>query len=266
MTEEIVVDWNNVLQCNNFLNNGVENAYFEYVWHKYYDNPELKFEDWPGGNWQFDQHWLIKYYLNFVVARDLYVNSTVLDLGCGISFYAKWVIDCGAKLYHGVEPDNTRYNFNLELSKLRGIANQTRFICDSAETFLQNKNNYDLVLLPESLYYMHNQHEILNSINTKISPRWLIVESVVANESSNHPQGIFTVDYSSDNPKDYDSYYSGEHPRLKIQASRQAYAKLFKSTGWNIHSYYDFKNYQGKDFPTLSIKEGRKMFYVLTKA
>ena len=94
----------------------------------------------------------------------------------------------------------------------------------------------------------------------------MIVESVVANESSNHPQGVFTVDYSSDNTKDYDSYCSGEHPRLKIQASRQAYAKLFESTGWNIHSYYDFKNYQGKDFPTSSIREGRKMFYVLTKA
>jgi SAM-dependent methyltransferase len=264
MPEEIVVDWNKVLQCSKMLNNGIENRYFEYFWHKYYDNPGLAYKDWPGGNHDFDHHWFIKYYLNFVFCRDLIKDNTVLDLGCGISFYAKWAVDCGAKLYHGVEPDLTRYQYSQDLCNLRGITSQTLFSCQDAESFLcANNQKYNVVLLTESLYYMQNQHKVLSLIKSKINPDYVIVESVVAHDVDKYPDGIFSVDVAPSDTKSYEGYTS-KLPQLKIQASRKAYKKLFESTGWTVKYFYDFVNYQGEHFPTQSIKERRKMFYVLT--
>jgi SAM-dependent methyltransferase len=265
MSKEIIVDWNEVLQCNKTLNNEIENKYFEYTWHKYYDNPGLSYSNWPGGSHEFDDHWLIKYYLNFVFCGNVFKDSTVLDLGCGICFYAKWAIDCGARLYHGVEPDSTRWQYSQDLCDLRNISDKTLFSCVDAESYLGATNqNYDVVMLSESLCYMHNQHKILSQIKSKVNPKYLIVESVVAHDVEQHPDGLFSVSMSPVDTKSYEGYKSN-FTALKIQASRKAYEKLFESTGWKIKHFYDFSNYQGRHFPTQSIKEYRKMFYVLTQ-
>ena len=264
MSAEIKLDWNKVLDCTSIINNNIDNTHFEYIWHKYIDNPDIEYKDWKPSGLTFDSHWLIKYYLNFIHYKDLYKDCNVLDLGCGIPFYAKWCLDSGAKCYDGIDLD--RIIIGNQLLELQNLKDKANIISDDIESYVQRqkkwRKTYDIVYLVESLYYVHNQHNFLTAIRENIKPKNLIIESIVVDDILEHPEGIIRVKYSSPDPKDYDGVNS-EFPRLKMHNSRKAYEKLFESTGWKIKEYYDFKNYKGPDFPNENIANGRKMFYVL---
>jgi len=266
MSTEIKLDWNKVLNCSAIINNNIDNVHFEYIWHKYITNPDIEYKDWKSSGLTFDSHWLVKYYLNFINDKDLLKDCNVLDLGCGIPFYAKWFLDSGVKYYHGIDLDANRITNGKRLLELQNLKDKANIFLDNIENYVQKqkkwRRTYDIVYLIDSLYYVHNQHDFLTAIRKNIKPKNLIIESVVVDDILEHPEGIIRVKYSSEDPKNYDGVKS-ELPRLKMHSSRKAYEKLFESTGWKIKEYYDFKNYKGPDFPNENIKNGRKMFYIL---
>ena len=275
MPAEIKLDWNKVLNCSAIINNNIDNVYFEYIWHRYIDNQDIEYKDWKPSGLTFDSHWLVKYYLNFIHCKDLLKDYNVLDLGCGIPFYAKWFLNSGAKSYDGIDLDFNRIIIGDQLLELQNLKDKANIISDDIESYVykpqfvdsrpwipQYLKLYDIVYLIESLYYIHNQHDLLTTIKQNIKPKNLIIESVVVDDILEHPEGIIRVKYSSEDSKDYDGVKS-DLPRLKMHSSRKAYEKLFESTGWKIKEYYDFKNYKGPDFPSENIANGRKMFYVL---
>jgi len=101
-------------------------------------------------------------------------DKTVLDLGCCVASLGAWVLDKGAKHYHGVEYDETLCKLaNDNLSKY--FKNYT-ITQDFIENFFENNTeHFDIIVASGIIYGYFNPSEFIDEV-VKISNN-IIIES-----------------------------------------------------------------------------------------
>lgn len=90
-------------------------------------------------------------------------DKTVLDLGCCVASLGAWVLDKGAKHYHGVEYDETLCNLaNKNLSK---YFNNFTITQDFIENFFENNTeHFDIIVASGIIYGYFNPSEFIDEV------------------------------------------------------------------------------------------------------
>ena len=101
-------------------------------------------------------------------------DKTVLDLGCCVSSLGAWVLDNGAKHYHGVEYDEALCNLSRDnLSKY--FDNWTITQAFVEDFFEKNTEHFDIVIASGIIYGYNNPSDFIDEL-TNISDK-IILES-----------------------------------------------------------------------------------------
>ena len=248
----------------------IDSGYVEYIWHKFYDNPNAVFENINNHTtWQYPECWLARYWLTYTLHSHLINDKDILEIGSNFNFYSVWSMLNGAKSVHGIEPDADRKKLGKEFLQIRGFEKQVHTDLLDVNQFLEQYDGkkYDIVFFQDVLYYLHNPIEVLHRITHQIKPKYMFLESTVthdfdtSNNENNFNKGSFHVYYPSQDSITVQSYK--QQMTMALTPSRTALWEMLKQD-WKIISYYDYQDFVGHG-ESPPRKEGMKDFYVLER-
>ena len=247
---------------------GIDNNSIEYIYHKFFDNPGYTYEQSlkDPKSWQVPDCWLARYYCYYVVNKDLFLGSSVLDLGANFNFYGTWALDNGATSVHGIEPDPRRFALGNEYVNIKGYNNAYRLDSWTVDQFMQNYRGekYDVVLLLDMIYFLTNGIELLDFLKNTVKPKYVFLESNIDFDSDSESLGHFKLIDASTDTKHFSAYSSDPDATTKMALlpSKNALRNVVLSQGWDITCYYDYLDFLGRG-ESPPRKEGRTNFYVL---
>lgn len=242
-----------------------DSGYVEFIWHKVFGDRDAVFEKVENHKtWKFPECWRSRYWLNYIKHKDLFKDANVLEIGSLFHFYSVWSIMAGAKSVHGLEPHKERHEISKEYVKIRQMAGQIKSENTSIESFMKNYEGqqYDIVFFQAVMYYLHNPIEVLHFITTKLKPKYLFLETSVADDIDDN--GHFVL--WNDNSTDTEGFQLWEDKEImsSLTPSRNALRNLINTYDWKIKTYYNYKDFigHGEDPPR---KDGRIDYYVLER-
>jgi len=234
--------------------------YIEFIFHKLFDSPECKFSDYDISTcqWSFPECWVLRYYLYFVLHKELIQGANILDLGSNLNFYAVWAMLNGANKIDSVEAEKVRYKLSLEYVGINNLTSYINTVNQTIDEFIKEYHDqkYDVVFLLDVLYYFSNGIDVLQFIKDTIKPKYLFLESTVVDDYCN--SGHFNLWTTSGDPKIFQSYTE----KSALVPSRNALNNVIKQLGWKIVAYYDYQNFIGRG-ESPPRKSGHKSFYIL---
>ena len=115
-------------------------------------------------------------------------NKTVLDIGCCVGATGAYVLDKGAKFYHGIDVDDSlleNANNNLSVFPKENWTLEKK----SLEQFsLENKNHFDVIVLSGVLYAVYDCIPILNNLSKFTN--CMIIDGMHPSFSKNMPEKV----------------------------------------------------------------------------
>lgn len=240
-----------------------DNLYLEYVFHKLFDNPNWTWEQARQHEpvWHFPECWRARYWLYYQMHRQYLQDATILDLGSNMNFYGVWALLNGARQVTAVEPDVTRGELGREYAQLRGFHDQVLTLHATVQQYLEQPtvDSVDVVFFMDVMYYLTNAIDMLQLIQQRTKARYVFLESSVVEDHS--PQGHYEVWYPSTDTKKIQSFGTSTQ-RLALKPSRQALYNTIINQGWEIISYYDYRDFMGHG-ESPPRRQGLKDFYLL---
>lgn len=237
-------------------------VYIEFIFHKLFDDPNAEFESDRHTTWTFPECWLARYWLNYMVHGYTLKDSTVLDLGANLNFYAAWCLLSGARQVHTVEGDSFRHQLGVEYINLRNLQDRCTSQLATINEFMATHagQHYDVVFLQDVLYYLNNPVEVLSFIKNQIKPRWFFLEVSVCNDTT--PHGHCELWYPGTQSENIQAVSDQGRPPLAMMPSRMALRNMIEFVGWKIVSYYDYQDFigHGESPPR---RQGLKDYYLL---
>jgi len=234
--------------------------FIEYMFFKLFYNPDGKFSEYLVENctWVLPECWVVRYYLYYILHKNLLQDSKILDLGSNLNFYPVWAIENGAAHVDAIEAEPIRFNLSTEYVTLNKMESKIKTVNKSINEFMLSYDNqqYDVVFLLDVFYYLTNGIDVLEFIKNKIKPKYLFIEITVRYDSSDN--GHFDIYSPSSDPKKLQSYVD----RPGLIPSRNALDYAIKKVGWQVVSYYDYQSFIGRG-ESVPRSTGNKSFYVL---
>lgn len=243
-----------------------DNAYVEYIFHKLFDNPEWTWEQAVQcpATWNFPECWRARYWLYFQQHQQYLKDARILDLGSNMNFYSAWALLNGAAQVTAVEPDVRRCTLGQEYAKIRNLDHRLHTLNLTIDDYVKTAQHscHDVVFFMDVMYYLNNGIDILALIQSRVKPKYMFLESTVVEDHSEH--GHYEVWYPSIDSKTLQSFSNDtqtESP-LALLPSRLALYNTIIDQGWQIISYYDYKDFVGHG-ESPPRRSGRKDFYLL---
>ena len=236
----------------------LDSHYFEYMWHRFFEDRDVAYKDWNPAGWQHDDDSLARYHLYFQQYKHLLQRATILDIGAGLNFYSVWAMENGAHSVDYIEPDLYKFEYGEEYIALRELEHKIKGECIDINSYIQRGqyNTYDVVFLLDVLYYTANHYEIFKFIREELKPNHIFLECTV---NDNDYVNAWTP---STDPKDWQSF-PGSTETTALTPSREALFNTIHEAGLNVAAFYDYKNYKIKS-NSIPRREGRKVFMILT--
>lgn len=242
-----------------------DSPYVEFIWHKVFGDRNAVFKNIENHRtWNFPECWRSRYWLNYIKHKDLLKDANILEIGSLFHFYSVWSIMAGAKSVHGLEPHKERHEISKEYVKIRQMTDQIKSENTSIEKFIKNYDGqkYDVVFFQAVMYYLHNPIEVLHFITHTIRPKYLFLETSVAEDVGDN--GHFVLHKDNSTATEEFQVWENIEINLSLTPSRNALRKMINTYDWKIITYYNYKDFigHGEDPPR---KAGRIDYYVLER-
>lgn len=162
-----------------------------------------------------------QYRLNQTIKNCKTPIDTVLELGCGGGFTAKYIQDKYIK-YLGVDYSKKLIQFAQKNNSVKGKAN---FICENIKN-LTPKNKYDLILMIGVLHHATDIEDLLQKLKTFLKPG----SKLIVNEPQ-RGNPIITILRKA--RKLIDKTYSED----QLFFSRKELINIFHRSGYTVNTY-----------------------------
>ncbi len=255
-----------------------------YIFHKFFDKPNLQFSDYDTStaSWEFPECYKLRYYLYYILCKNIIKDATILDLGSNLSFFSVWAAQIGAKEITSIEPNIRRSKLGKELVSICNLTDKItshtmsineclRSSADSTLTTVDNEfitvdrhiprkninlDRVNVVFMLDVLYYLENGIDVIRHVKEVIRPKYLFLESTVKDDIFEN--GHFEVW----KPKQTDESMMSYTSVTGLVPSRNAINFFVKDQGWKVKKYYDYQSFIGRG-ESPPRKSGHKSFYLL---
>lgn len=242
-------------------------VYAEHIFYKFFSNPDALFNpSQEHRTWEYPECWLARYYCYYVLNLDYIKDAAILDLGSNFNFYSAWAVLNGAKSSHCVEPDVNRFVLGQEYIQIRNLTNSITTSSQNIDDYMKSYNGtkFDVVFLLDLIYYLPNANELLKWVRDVVKPKYIFLESTVADDNNQYSSGHFEVWYPSTDSKAFQSYDSNNNDtkKLALMPSKRALLNTIQDLKFDVLSHYDYHDFIGRG-ESPPRKTGNKHFYLL---
>lgn len=241
-----------------------DNHYVEYIWHRFFEDKTIAFDEWSPAGWTYPEDWLSRYHLYFEQYKHLINSASILDIGAGLNFYGTWASLNGCDYVDYIEPDKYKFKYGKEYIKVREQEDYMTGWCMDINTFMEHTSKhhtYDVVFLLDVLYYTNNHMEIFMFLKHQIKAKYVFFECTVLDDIDELPNGHSDIWFPDTNPAAMQGYPGTV---LAMRPTRKALFNIIGTAGFNIDAMYDYKDYKGSgESPPRG--SGQKVFMVLSQ-
>lgn len=216
-----------------------DKKYFEYAFHKYFNNYEPIWESWqPWDEWDYGDNDLIRYGKIIVDNIELIKDKRVVDFACHLGVSSLFALHSGASYVVGTNVRSRPLEIAQEICNLAGY-NNFEFVVSHLENQSETTklcNDADVAFITGIMHHIQNHRNVIDAVSHSN-----VSNLVIETRMFSHSDDIMPViQWREVADSDVTSYKQKESVHIEGQPNIAWYHMMFKHYGWAIKKQEEF--------------------------